>query len=130
MTWAKYLHTLKVDIRLEYGPWSGHKNCPFHFVYHKEVCNHRILVSQKLIYKTYMYNQYVHQKEIAKRDIFSETFSWNKIPLAVVAVEERSKSCNWQNLQPNSVRVGANCSQRPINQLSCELHDKSMRTGS
>ena len=52
-------------------------------------------LSQIIIYRTYMYNQYVHQKEILKRDVFFlGTLSWNKNPLIVVAIEERTKSCN------------------------------------
>ncbi len=53
-----------------------------------------------------MYNQHVHQKERNKRDIFfSEAFSWNKIPLAVVVVEERTESCNYLNFQPTSNKI-------------------------
>ena len=84
-----------------------------------------------------IYIQNIHVQSVCssernsqKRYFFSEASSLNKIPLSVVAVEERTNSGNHNNLQPNSVRVGANCSQHPINQLSCELHDKSMRTGS
>ena len=57
-----------------------------------EVHNQRILVSQKLIYKKFVYNQYDHQKEIANRDIFSQKLSLRIKPLAVVVVEERTKA--------------------------------------
>ena len=53
-----------------------------------------------------MHSQYVCDTKIIQRMYsFSETFSWNKIPLAVVAVEESIESCNCPSLQPISVRI-------------------------
>lgn len=92
------------------SPYSGHNDCPLHFVYYiKETQNHRILGPEITIHKTHILVGYVCLIRISKDVLFFQKHSFGtKFHWQLWWLQKEPSLANCPNLQPISVRVGYN----------------------